>query len=243
MVRYFPFYSNLVLSELSALYRNGVQFPIRQNQTVVLSLFCSGPLPEGLGLSRFLGQARVIRRLLINSFDLHVNGWSEMRNIVKETLIAPAIPNCDTTINGVEYNLDEPIREGQLQIIESSDFVIYQNCLNEIDADEIDIFETSTQSLLDRMPVGSIFIIIERQGYLLANDLMVRIAGYGLEHNFEMLTGGVTSITYSNSDLKRRILATVCNQLLQSYSEDMDGLVLSPSVRYHSVIIRKTLPE
>lgn len=240
MTRYFPFYTALVKRELIKIHRNVLSLPFLRKDHVIATLFCSGPLPEACGISELLATNTRLNTFVINTLDLNVNGWNNMRTIVKSEIIDSNLSTCNNVINPVQYDLIQPISEVQLQLIETSDLLVFQNCLNEIPLEHNNIFEQSIDAILDRMPTHAVLVIIERGGYNNVNQLLLHISQLANDKKrVRILTDGIQNDTYVNPFMKASILKTACKELYDFYKSPPDGLVLSPSIRYQSLIMVK----
>ena len=241
LTRYFPFYCDPINTELAELYKKHDGLAISKKKEVTLALFCSGPLPEAVGICRFLATKNgVLEKLSIKTLDLNIEGWTDARNIVLNKILLKSIPGRNIEIHPDHFDLRVTISEEILGKISTTDLFVFQNCLNEITEDKSENFLKSIVSILERMVEDSLLIFIERSGYPFTVGLLKRIIEFSEKFNCEVLSDRELSENkLENTALKKRILATACNNLYESYNDNPDGLVLAPKVSYHVLTLKK----
>jgi hypothetical protein len=237
MTRYFPFYCRLIRIELNEILDDCNH--LAQKNDIVVSLFGSGPIPEAVGISQFLSENFNPQVLEFISFDINQNEWREMRQVVRRVLISNDLPKTLISNRAVQFDLGVIINPTQLDIIRRSDIIVFQNCLNELNTNQLQICFSSIQQIVQNLQVGAVIVFIERTGYLEINNFLLRILGLCNQNGVVMLTNGIRQHTYRNDYLKNSILQTECSHFLEKYNPNPDGLVLSPSVCYYSIILSR----
>ncbi len=237
MTRYFPFYCRLIRIELNEIIDDCNH--LAQKNDIVVSLFGSGPIPEAVGISQFLSENFNPQVLEFISFDINQNEWREMRQVVRRVLISNDLPKTLISNRAVQFDLGVIINPTQLDIIRRSDIIVFQNCLNELNTNQLQICFSSIQQIVQNLQVGAVIVFIERTGYLEINNFLLRILGLWEQYGLEMLTNGIRENIYTNRYLRDKILETECSHFLEKSNPNPDGLLLSPSVTYCSIILKR----
>lgn len=244
MLRYFPFYSQVIRQILNMRAENDQALPFGHNN-VVVSLFCSGPVPEAYGISQFLNDYYPdTESLEINTFDLHVEGWTDPRNITVENLIPEVLPDCELEVVTHEFDLRQPFDEELNETIERSDLIVFQNCLNEISTAKRPRVKRTMSAIMSNMSPNSLLVLIERAGYDEIKELLREIAELAPEHNCTRLTRlMVVERTFSFSDIKNSVPQIIWDNLFDYSTPVPNGLIMSPQVKCYYTVIRKNEDE
>jgi hypothetical protein len=246
MGRYFPFYTQVIRQEFGKLLRR-VRIPALLNDPLTISLFCSGPLPEAWGLSRVLTINGIVpRNFQIYTFDFHVDGWTNCRKIVMDSIRANFFAGRTVHGHSIQFDMRQPMSLHQLNIIGQSHVTVFQNCMNEISEQGREVLRVSLLEIAGHMPEGALLCLFERQGYLLIISFLLDLIDAFCNAGCEILTQGVEEDAYYDSGLRDRILSTPFNQLYFRSSTGpgtegnaAHGLLMSAKVAYYSLIIRK----
>lgn len=160
LLTYFPHYYQLIEKILNE----------RQPQTltdqseITLTFIGGGPAPEAYGAIKFILQHNEnVKSIQVNILDINADSWSFSHSIVREHLIS-ALPGADKlklewTAKRFDFTSTEAI--SVQDTISHSDLVVMQNCLNEIEAEQIVPSKKNILKIFQALPNNGAILLMD----------------------------------------------------------------------------------
>jgi hypothetical protein len=240
LLRYFPFYTRLVETELDDLRERG--FSVPDVELLEACLFGCGPGPEVIGLMRFLKNSNAKTTMLIaRMVDTAGEEWSYAREIcrefVAEPLWAPGLfeyETITTSFSNVQV-LSEIALEG-------CHIAVVQNCLNEVPDNSQEKTVQTILGAFNRLQTGAIALVIDRANYAPTTKMMrMMVENIANFPRLEVIgDGDFESIKRINcSDLLSKVPTVVTDNLLYisrgTIPPEWSGLTLMSGIDYNSI--------
>lgn len=161
LATYLPHYYQLIYK----IFIEEVPDIFKGKKTVYLNFIGGGPGSEAYGAIKYiLNNCSNVEIIHVTILDLNSTNWGYSQSIVSETLIE-SINNDNIQIHWVSTQFDltstNSISESK-QIIEKSDLLVIQNCLNEIAKIDLPSLNTNVKTLFEYLPA---------EAYLLMSDM------------------------------------------------------------------------
>ena len=143
------------------LNRHGKDVLCSQNNILNVCLFGAGAAPEAVAIINFINEnALEIEELNIYAYDIFASTWNFSINLVKNFIIPHLWQSKNFNINIFDLDLCEPDSLKNInQQIKSSNLFIFQNCLNELNKQDIAI--ANINYLVENIPRASRLIIAD----------------------------------------------------------------------------------
>ena len=238
LLRYFPFYIGLfghLIRKTGATYTRDNSL-----KSISATFFGGGPGPEVIGLLDFLyRQNRPHPNVTANIIDVYSDDWSEVRTGLFQTMVeaeaeflsnSPQIVDLQADLSSSEH-MNKP---EVLDSLKSSEFVMFQNCLNEMSGDG---YVANILEAVENSQTGTALIIIERSGYPLENLNSLLNA---LENSWEILVK--EDQKYDCGPMLNQCPKIVTDNLFCPPDENLswaNQLIYAKNVRYHGVLGKK----
>lgn len=166
MLRYFPYYHIPLQCALEDVEASSGKLSISHLIQNVIFIG-SGPTPELLGFLRYLNRTgRSLSLINAFTFDLNSEQWKRSRDITFNTLFPLYFPN--TTLTSSNFSLDLTSTDcfcSFEKYIDSCDFSIIQNCLNELPVSKRDLVVDNMIYFSRYLKRGAVFVIIDFVSY------------------------------------------------------------------------------
>ena len=174
LLRYFLPYSNLLKQELDKLNKNqNINVFGNKNKinNLTVSFFGCGPAPEIIGLLGHLNSCRClsIENLEANLFDINSSTWKHSINLIKKFAIPGLFKNHkNLKIKSHQSDFSSSrfftqLKTTKKNIINKSNLVVFQNCLNEVNDDiKKDQLIKNIGQIILMLPKNSILIFIDQ---------------------------------------------------------------------------------
>ena len=163
LLRYFPFYSPLVMFEMQRLYEAGSALP--HTELLDAAFFGCGPGPEILGLMQHLINVKSPTTMIsAQLIDSAAETWAYSRNLVLEHLAEPAwAPKLVDYVSTSACLTDSEALAAAA--VDGCHFAVVQNCLNEVPWSRADCVVENLMSQFARLAPGAIVLVVDRSGY------------------------------------------------------------------------------
>lgn len=242
MLGYYPYYIEIVHTELSNLSHNN--FPSSWNNGLINACFFGGgPCPEIIGWLAFLSDHfPEIRSANAFVFDKYNESWKVCREITR-LAVSPNYWDGEINILPVPYDLldSETLRsEGAITAIRSSNLFVMQNCLNDQPGSK-DSFTNCAQIIsnllfiIDQAPNGSLILVTDlnfpRSQFLMAT----------LERETQQRNNAIPILPVKKA-CQTIIPALSSHDLLNELFTGEDGLIKKKYTHYFSSLIYKKAP-
>lgn len=161
LLRYFVPYSFLLSTVLGKMVQEGIDVS-RAGGLLTACLFGCGPGPEVAGLISYLKQNDDCpEMLIIRMLDAASATWHHGRTIVRNSIVAaewdPALIEMEQVALDISEELPFPSGD--------ADLVVFQNCLNELNASQLAMVTEKLRALLLSAKNGATLVLIERARY------------------------------------------------------------------------------
>jgi hypothetical protein len=158
LIAYYPSYIEMTYEVLN---RHGKDVLCSQNNILNVCLFGAGAAPEAVAIINFINEnALEIEELNIYAYDIFASTWNFSINLVKNFIIPHLWQSKNFNINIFDLDLCEPDSLKNInQQIKSSNLFIFQNCLNELNKQDIAI--ANINYLVENIPRASRLIIAD----------------------------------------------------------------------------------
>lgn len=231
LLRYYWPYSFLVETVLDIC---GVEVQAPSQETTA-SFFGCGPGPELLSLVRHLAR-RGESRVRINAwmFDLLARQWGHSRGIVESHLLPTMWEAENLAVNSVSVCIGSQSAFADPRIsrvLAISQLVTFQNCLNELNGDQLLRARENIRVALATLPIGASMVLIERSGYRGTADFLESLVAL-LSSDSSYRVQARLGEEFDAREVKREILASPANQIFGDTDWHRNqGLQLSPVIR------------
>lgn len=160
LLTYFPHYYQLIEKVLKERYPQ----TLTEKAEITLTFIGGGPAPEAYGAIKFiLEHNENIKRIRVNILDINADSWSFSHGIVHNYLIRalPGADKLDLHWAAKRFDFTSPEAISGQDTISQSDLVVMQNCLNEIEPDQLQIAKHSILEIFKAIPYRGILLMID----------------------------------------------------------------------------------
>jgi hypothetical protein len=221
LIAYYPSYIEMTYEVLN---RHGKDVLCSQNNILNVCLFGAGAAPEAIAIINFINEnALEIEELNIYAYDIFASTWNFSINLAKKFIIPHLWQSKNFNINIFDLDLCEPDSLKNInQQIKSSNLFIFQNCLNELNKQDIAI--ANINYLVENIPRTSRLIIAD-----LVYDSVTNIKAH-IEKKLEELSYNLDF----RSDIKEeiRLQIPLPNAIRQHLLISVNGLIPRTKVRF-----------
>jgi hypothetical protein len=246
LLRYFPFYTLLVETELDVLRERG--FGVPNVELLEACLFGCGPGPEVIGLMRSLKKSNAMTTMLIAKMvDIAAEDWTYAREICREFVAKPLWAPGLFEYEAITAALSN-VQALRKMNLEGCHIAVVQNCLNEVPNDAQ---EKTVQNILEafnRLQTGAIALVIDRANYA-STTKMLRMMVTNITNfpRLEIINDDDFEKTINCRDLHKNVPPVVTDNLLYTgrKTEESDGLIFMSHIDYVSIAfqVRSTPTE
>lgn len=176
LLRYFPPYSQLIGRVLNDSFLSSHKvFSLNDNKNIKAVFIGPGPCPEVAGFFAYANKDSPVRNVVAHLYDKYTESWKYARSIIKNSSLFQTSGYCvfnehqaDLTDSGFIDRVSSHIAE--------ADFVILQNCLNEIiNADNTHEIESRLLRIIEAVARDKSIGFIDRNGYEKVKELLKRV--------------------------------------------------------------------
>lgn len=197
LIAYYPSYVEMTYEVLN---RHETKTLPSKDRILNVCLFGAGAAPEAIALLHFIKQNKLdIDEVNIYAYDIFASTWNFSIDLAKEFIVphfwqGNKFQLVNLTLDLCEYGSMQRI----LQQVQISNLFIFQNCLNELNDQNIAL--ENIKYLSNNINQGSRLIIADLSGYKVARDLKSKI-----EQNFQKLSYLNIFRPEDNDELKLKI--------------------------------------
>jgi len=221
LIAYYPSYVEMTYEVLN---RHGKDVLCAQNNILNVCLFGAGAAPEAIAIINFINEnALEIEELNIYAYDIFASTWNFSINLAKKFIIPHLWQSKNFNINIFDLDLCEPDSLKNInQQIKNSNLFIFQNCLNELNKQDIAI--ANINYLVENIPRASRLIIAD-----LVYDSVTNIKLH-IEKKLEELSYNLDF--RSNIKEEIRLQIPLPNAIRQHLLISVNGLIPRTKVRF-----------
>lgn len=165
LLAYFPHYTDMIF-KIFQQHGDAIGIPSH------LSLFGGGPCPEVIGLLRYIDVITPpYSSLAVKAYDINHEAWGWSRNIIKNVICSTEYEfsrRVPIQLESEPFNFSEILPPAEPE----PDFLVFQNCLNEIPAASQATFVDNFVNRYKSLPNGSWMCLIN-SGTVTNNDRAV----------------------------------------------------------------------
>jgi hypothetical protein len=241
LLRYFPFYNELLIEEMGQLHQGGIQLP--RTELLEAAFFGCGPGPEVLGLMQYLVTVKSPTTMIsAQLIDSAAETWAYSRNLVLEHLAEPWWePNLVDYVSTSACLSDSEALAAAA--VDGCHFAVVQNCLNEVPESLERCVVENLMSQFARLAPGAIVLVIDRFGYVKTNRMMQAMDAIAVEsENIVSIRGdGHQHRKIDIRSLLEDVPAIVRNNLFYKFGDveptdwDKDRLIFGTKINYVSI--------
>lgn len=243
LLRYFPFYAQLVPQVLIHLEDEGAG--LADVQLLQAYFFGCGPAPELVGLLQHLRTQRPYTEMVSASLvDIRANVWRHGRSIGMARIAAAGwdreLLDCDSIeVCLTDVNLIAKLDPSNCHLL------VFQNCLNEIHNKAAVI--ANIQLMLEISPVGAIAIIIDRSGYESTDSALQELLAWADQASFVQAVGNrsLAKQRFDCNEILQGVPDIITTNLLHRWGDqkpngwDYDKLIFSKKISYVSLAFQR----
>lgn len=237
LATYLPHYYQLIYK----IFIEEVPDIFKGKKEVHLNFIGGGPGSEAYGAIKYiLNNCTDVEIIHVNILDINASTWAYSHSIVSENLVE-TVNNGKTQIywKPIPFDLTSSANISQSKaIIEKSDLLVIQNCLNEIAKVNLPSLKTNVKTLFDYLP-GDAYLLMSDMTSV-ARPIMKVIEGYLVESfSPKFLRSTLSSGSRSLISVHHRPSAIIAQNLLVG----TDGLIPRKNISYDFSILSKGFIE
>jgi molecular chaperone DnaK (HSP70) len=237
LATYLPHYYQLIYK----IFIEEVPDIFKGKKEVYLNFIGGGPGSEAYGAIKYiLNNCTDVEIIHISILDINASTWDYSHAIVSENLVE-TVNNGKTQIywKSIPFDLTSLANISQSKaIIEKSDLLVIQNCLNEIAKVNLPSLKTNVKTLFDYLP-GDAYLLMSDMTSV-ARPIMKVLEGYLVESfSPKFLRTTLSSCSRSLISVHHRPSAIIAQNLLVS----TDGLIPRKNISYDYSILSKGFIE
>lgn len=237
LATYLPHYYQLIYK----IFIEEVPDIFKGKKEVYLNFIGGGPGSEAYGAIKYiLNNCTDVEIIHITILDINASTWDYSHAIVSENLVE-TINNGKTQIywKSIPFDLTSIANISQSKaIIEKSDLLVIQNCLNEIAKVNLPSLKTNVKTLFDYLP-GYAYLLMSDMTSV-ARPIMKVLEGYLVESfSPKFLRSTLSSGSRSLISVHHRPSAIIAQNLLVG----TDGLIPRKNISYDYSILSKGVIE
>lgn len=237
LLRYFPVYSQLIKAVLKEI-RNTTDkpFSFSDAQTIRSVFIGPGPCPEVTGLASFLKQDKF---LIADLYDKYA--WRHARDIVKKHVLPVQSPAQCTLIEHIENLLDAGFPDVISSTVAKADFLILQNCLNEVTFRDADTVEENIIRIITTLKSDKLAILIDRGKYKKVREILQRVEAAVGERGIGEVVLSVDSVPprFDGVDFSHNAMPSSLYGPGMLFEGDSDGRRPTRFVDYIRLVVRR----
>lgn len=161
LITYFPHYYQLINKILQEQKLKVFQ----DKETLVITFIGGGPGSEAFGALKYiLDHLPSVKHICVNILDINADTWSYSHEIVKSNLVSPLYEDNILKVSWSAFFMDLTKKETisvNKNIIEKSDLLVVQNCINEIGISHYDILQQNIEYVYQLLPKTSSFLMVD----------------------------------------------------------------------------------
>lgn len=239
LLTYFPHYYQLIYKILIEDY----PAIFSDKDKVDLVFVGAGPGPEIYGALKYIINNRPgITRVNITILDINATSWKHCYDILQQHILSEILlPGVEINFHVCDFDLTSPLDgKNELDVFCICDFIMFQNCLNEIAINSINQLIKNINEIFKLLPLFSSMLLIDLTGgtyevralmQSIENELMVNHNGIVAIHSVSQ-----SDSCYTMQSVHHRPSAILCRHLLTGE----DGLIPRKWLKYNYSFLRKT---
>jgi len=237
LLRYFPFYTLLVETELDALRTDGVTLP--EVELLDACFLGCGPGPEVIGLMQHLRNSEAGTTMLTAKMvDIAAAAWSHAREIVRDFVAEPLWKPGLVEYESFAASLSDTEALRQMDL-EGCHLAVVQNCLNEVPADAQSKVVDNILEVFRRLSPGAIALVIDRDRYEATEKMHKRMRklAAGIERLTPIGDASPAAKRISCDNMLDDVPSIITDNVLYRSRDpkpewDLDGLIFMHNVNY-----------
>ncbi len=238
LLTYFPHYYQLIYKILIEDY----PAIFSKEDKVHLVFVGAGPGPEIYGVLKYIFNNRPgVARIDITILDINANSWKHCYDILQQHILPEILlPGVEVNFQVYDFDLTSPLdaKSGE-DIFCDCDFLMFQNCLNEIAISSINQLIRNINEIYKLLPSGSSMLLIDLTGGTYeVRALMQNIEKKLIGNNdglFAIHSVSKSDSCYTMQSVHHRPSAILCRHLLTGE----DGLIPRKWLKYNYSFLRK----
>ena len=238
LATYLPHYYQLIykifIEEVPDIFKN--------KKEIHLTFIGGGPGSEAYGALKYIfNNCAEAKDIYVTILDINASTWKYSHSIVQENLLR-AINSGEATINwkSVQFDLVSEIEIKKVKsIIEKSNLLVIQNCLNEIATANLPALKTNLKLLFEYLPGTSYFLMSDLTSG--ARPVIKALEKYLVDNFVPKFIKSTLSLPSSRSliSVHHRPSAIIAQNLLVG----TDGLIPRKNLSYDYSILSKSITE
>ena len=237
LATYLPHYYQLIYK----IFIEEVPDIFKGKKEVYLNFIGGGPGSEAYGAIKYiLNNCTAVEIIHVTILDINASTWGYSHSIVSENLVE-TINYGNTQIHWKSIPFDLTLADNiskSKPIIEKSDLLVIQNCLNEIAKVDLPSLKTNTKTLFEYLP-GYAYLLMSDMTSV-ARPIMKVLEGYLVDaFSPKFLKTTLSSVSRSLISVHHRPSAIIAQNLLVG----TDGLIPRKNISYDYSILSKGVIE
>jgi hypothetical protein len=233
LIAYYPSYIEMTYEVLN---RHGIEVLPSKNRILSVCLFGAGAAPEAIALLNFINQNKLdIDEVNIYAYDIFASTWNFSLDLAKKFIVPHFWQSKKFQLVSLDLDLCEHSAFEKISTqIKNSNLFIFQNCLNELNDENIAI--QNIKYLAKNINQGSRLIIADLFGHPAVKRIKPKI-----EQNLQDLS--YLKFFEANNQNEIRLTISLPLILKQNLLSGTDGLIPRSVVKFTFIGAYYPLPE